>query len=300
MKRFIKKFFGILGYEVKRINRGGEGLKIYYKIPNLKRFIKKFFGILGYEVKRINRESEDPKIYYKIPNLKCDERKLFLDEYEIYAQNSSSNLHRSGSFSNKILKEIERILPPHVENSAETGCGKSTILFSNISNNHTVFTVDDSEYENSSIKFFTECPLTNMHKIKTVFGSTQQTLKEYSEHTMYDVVLLDGPHGYPFPDFEYLIFYPLIKENGYLIIDDIQIPTIGRMADIIAEDLMWDLIAIIETTAIFQRTKEETFNDKEDGWFEQMYNRRRSPWYKEIYINDGKKVLNRISSIYIK
>jgi hypothetical protein len=267
----------------------------------MKRFIKKIFNVLGYEVKRINRGDEVPKFYYKIPNLKYDERCLFLDKYELYSQNSSSSLtHRSGSFPNMVLKEIERILPPHIENSAETGCGKSTILFSNISNNHTVFAVDDSKHENSSVKFFMECALTNMHKIKTVFGPTQQTLKEYSEHTLYDVVLLDGPHGYPFPDFEYMIFYPLIKENGYLIIDDIHIPTIGRMADIIAEDLMWNLIAIIETTAIFQRTKEKTFNNKGDGWGQQIYNRRRIPWLKNFYINDGKKVFDKISSIHFK
>jgi hypothetical protein len=46
-------------------------------------------------------------------------------------------------------------------------------------------------------------------------------------------VLLDGPHGYPFPDMEYYFFYPHIKPRGHLVIDDIQIPSIGRMTDIL-------------------------------------------------------------------
>jgi hypothetical protein len=266
----------------------------------MKRLIKKLFYFLGYEVKRINVErayNKKPTIYNKIQN-RYENRKLFMDEF-VY--NPSSCLtHHDGSLKNNVLKEIEKILPPYIENSAETGCGKTTILFSNISNNHTVFTIDDSEHENSSVKLFMECSLTKVQKIKTVFGPTQQTLKEYSNHTLYDVVFLDGPHAYPFPDFEYLIFYPFINEKGYLIIDDIHIPTIGRMADIIAEDSMWNFIAVIDKTAIFQRTKEEIFNDKGDGWWNQKYNRRRFPWDNNVYMNDGVKVFDKISSIYHK
>ncbi len=55
----------------------------------------------------------------------------------------------------------------------------------------------------------------------------------YTHGDPYDCVLIDGPHGYPFPDMEYYYFYPLIKPGGILIIDDIHIPSNGRMADII-------------------------------------------------------------------
>ena len=221
-----------------------------------------------------------------------------MDEYsKIYP----TDQHRAGAFSNNLLREIENYLPMVIENSAETGCGKSTILFSNISNNHTVFTVDDSQSENSSVNFFRECTLTKLDKIKTVFGPTQNTLTTYSEHTTYDVVLLDGPHGYPFPDFEYLIFYPYIKERGILIIDDVHIPTIGRMADVIAEDAMWKLLTIVGNTALFQRTSEKTFNNRGDGWWTQIYNRRRSPFAgKDIYLNDGLEIIDKVSSRYEK
>ena len=61
-------------------------------------------------------------------------------------------------------------------------------------------------------------------------------------------MLLDGPHGYPFPDMEYYFFYPHIKIGGYLIIDDIHIPTIGRMADILQEGAMWEFVSLVSDT----------------------------------------------------
>jgi hypothetical protein len=221
-------------------------------------------------------------------------KELFMDKY-IELMGTKDYMY--GSFLNDELREIEKILPERIENSAETGCGKSTVLLSNISDNHVVFTLDDSGDKNSSVSFFSDCPLTKRSKIKTVFGPTQISLREYTEHKAYDIVLLDGPHAYPFPDFEYLVFYPFIKKGGYLIIDDVHLPTVGRMADVIAEDEMFDLVAVIRNTAIFCRTNRETFCPTGDQWGGQNYNRRRVPWF-EYYLNDGARVYDKISSLY--
>ena len=229
--------------------------------------------------------------------LKSKEPRITNELITLINNNEQKNDHFSGSFSNEVLRELEKILPLSVENSIETGCGKSTILFSNISNNHYVFTFDDRKHDNSSVEYFQKCNLTKNSRIKTFFGPTQVTLREYSEHKKYDIVLLDGPHGYPFVEFEYLMLNPHIKEGGFLIIDDVIIPTIGRMADIIAEDLMFDLIAVIEATAIFCRTNSITFSPIEDNWSKQIYNKRRIPWFKKEYINDG-IVFDKISTIF--
>ena len=87
------------------------------------------------------------------------------------------------------------------------------------------------------------------------------------------MVLLDGPHGYPFPDLEYYYFYPVIRSGGLLVVDDIQIPSIGRMFDIIKAGDMFRLLEVIENTAFLQRTDAPLISPTSDSWWLQGYNR---------------------------
>jgi GT2 family glycosyltransferase/glycosyltransferase involved in cell wall biosynthesis len=209
-----------------------------------------------------------------------------MDRYE-KLENVHAN-HAAENFPTASLKEIEYLLPPQIDASAETGCGNSTIFFSNISMNHLVFTIDDRKLENSSVNFYDQCSLTNKRSITPIYGSTQSTLASYRHTCKYNLVLLDGAHGWPFPELEYYFFYPHIETGGFLIIDDIRIPTIGRMADVLAEDTMWELVKIIgDNTAVFRRTAAECFDPYADGWWTQIYNRRRVSPRRDIYLNSG-------------
>lgn len=210
-----------------------------------------------------------------------------LDKYAEWERGEKRN-HAGHTFDSDTLRRIEEILPPRMERTAETGCGKSTILFSNVSSCHTVFALDDRKLkENSSILFYEECPLTKHEVLQSILGPTQESLLSFKHDGSYDAVLIDGPHGWPFPEFEYLMFYPHIKHGGYLIVDDVNIPTIGRMADILSEDEMWDLIEIVRTTVVFRRTDVQMFDPKGDGWWLQKYNRRRVSSKRDIFINEG-------------
>jgi predicted O-methyltransferase YrrM len=178
-------------------------------------------------------------------------------------------------------------LPENVENTVETGCGKSTILFSNIARRHRSFALDDRAEEGSSVDFFEQCPLSRLDRVEFVFGPTQQTLPRFEQHEPYDVILIDGPHGYPFPELEYIFLYPHLKIGGILVLDDVAIPTIGRMADVLAEDEMFELIQVVgNNTALFRRTNAETFDPRGDGWWLQHYNRRRVSRARAIAMAD--------------
>jgi hypothetical protein len=208
----------------------------------------------------------------------------------------STQRHKSGTFETSALIEIERHLPASIEASAETGCGKSTIMFSNLSEKHLVFSMDDRDDPNSSVTFYETCPLTRLDRVRAHFGPTQLTLPTFQHEGQYDAVLIDGPHGFPFPEMEYLAFYPHIREGGVLIVDDLRIPTIGRLADFIAEDDMFDLVAVVAcNTAVFRRTSAPTFNPHGDGWWLQSYNKRRVSPKQAMYLDDG-PVVDAISS----
>src|SRR5262249_59629801 len=88
-----------------------------------------------------------------------------------------------------------------------------------------------------------------------------------------DAVLLDGPHGWPFPDLEYYYLYRYIVPGGLLGVDNLEIPTIRRMFDILRADQMWCLDEVASNTAFFTRTDAPMFHPHLDGWWEQGYNR---------------------------
>jgi hypothetical protein len=207
-------------------------------------------------------------------------------EIEDYTRVAGAN-HGCGSLPLETLLRVEQLLDRPIEASAETGCGKSTIFFSRKSKRHKVFCLDDrTEGAGSSVRYFLQCPATCVENLDIIYGPTQLTLPGFTDHPPYDLVLIDGPHGYPFPEIEYFYFYPHLSAGGLLVIDDVHIPTIGRLAEFISEDRMFNLIEFIGTTAIFRRTDAPVFDPYGDGWWRQDYNRRRAYFAPEFYLRD--------------
>lgn len=113
-----------------------------------------------------------------------------------------------------------------------------------------------------------------MEAVTFVEGPTQVTLPQYQFTENVQIALIDGPHGYPFPDLEYYYFYPLIEAGGLLLVDDIKIPSIKRMFEIISADEMFDLVEIVDDNlAIFKRTEAPLINPEGDEWWLQGYNK---------------------------
>jgi len=204
----------------------------------------------------------------------------------------SGQQHAWGAFADSTLKRLEQVLPSRVSRTLETGCGKSTILFSNISETHLVFSFDDRELGcNSSVLLYENHPLTKDDRISLVPGPTQLTLPKYDAWEEYDIIMLDGPHGSPFLELEYYFTYPHLRKGGYLIIDDVHIPSIGQFADVIKEDRMFEYHALIENTLVLRRTNADSFDPFGDGWYEQDFNRRRidplDPSIGRFHLADG-------------
>ena len=156
-----------------------------------------------------------------------------------------------------------------VRYSAETGAGKTTLLFSHISSNHAVFTLDVGE----SLSKVRHSNLFRQERVTFITGPSQLTVPHAKFPHKLDMVLIDGPHGYPFPDLEYYYLYPHIREGGLLLIDDINIPTIGRMFDIVRSEDMFELVEVVEYTAFLRRTSAPSIDPLSDSWWLQGYNR---------------------------
>lgn len=182
--------------------------------------------------------------------------------------------HSAGMLSLPVLRRIVTLTAGRgVKASAETGAGKSTLLLSHLSRKHHVFALD---YGNS-LTNVRSSPLLRSETVTFVEGATQTTLRSYEFTDDFDLVLIDGPHGYPFPDMEYWYFYPHIAEGGLLILDDIHIPTIHNLFSFLKEERMFDYKGTVGTTAFFVRNAAPLFAPYEDGWWLQNYNKKRFP-----------------------
>jgi hypothetical protein len=183
--------------------------------------------------------------------------------------------HGAGTFNGPALEKLlEHASGLNVADSVETGTGKTTLLFSHLSAHHVVFAKDDSG-DGDSLTVVRQSVILRKERVEFVIGPTQRTLANYNFTTSLQLVLIDGPHGYPFPDLEYYYLYPHISEGGLLILDDINIPTVFKLFEFLRDDRMFQLLDVVETTAFFKRTSEQVLDPLGDGWWLQEYNRKR-------------------------
>jgi hypothetical protein len=194
-----------------------------------------------------------------------------------------SGLHTAGGFSARTFEAIARAVHTRqIYNSVETGSGATTLLFSHVSEHHMVFAMDGGS---GSITNIRRSPLLRENVVTFVEGPTQATLPLHHFTGKLQLVLLDGPHGYPFPDLEYYFLYPHLETGALLILDDIHIPTIHNLFQFLRRDAMFELDEIVQTTAFFTRTTAPTFDPLGDGWWRQNYNTRpllRYTWREKI------------------
>lgn len=165
-------------------------------------------------------------------------------------------------------------VPVAVQHSAETGTGRSTLLFSSLSRHHLVFAKDDRD-DGSTLDRVRESELLIPGVAEFIVGPTQTTLPGHDLPEL-DLVFLDGPHAFPFPQLEYYHFYPRVRAGGMLIVDDIQIPTVRQLYRFLRRDRMWRLNGVVARTAFFTRTTAPTLDPLGDSFQRQGYNR--SAW----------------------
>jgi hypothetical protein len=199
------------------------------------------------------------------------------DEVVAEASRMPADWHGAGSLTGDVLAAIARHAAERpVKRSVETGTGKSTLVLSHCSEAHTVFAQDDRGHGDSLMRV-QESALLRRAAVTFVVGPTQRTLATHQFDAPLDLIMLDGPHGYPFPELEYYFLYQHLAEGGLLIVDDIHIPTVFNLFAFLREDVMYRLLEIVRTTAFFVRTSAPLFDPLADGWWLQKYNERRFP-----------------------
>jgi precorrin-6B methylase 2 len=152
--------------------------------------------------------------------------------------------------------------------TAETGCGGSTIVLSHASDRHTAFAIDGKDRTISELRKQSDL---RTGKVTFVEGETKDTLPRYRFEGELDLVLLDGPHAYPLPQIEFAYLFPWIRLGGWLVVDDVQIPSVYEIFDFLRKEPPVVLEEVVVRTAFFRRTGAAEHSP--DGWARQGINR---------------------------
>lgn len=188
-----------------------------------------------------------------------------------WAGAQSGSWHDAGNLNPMVLRAmVKHAARVGAQETAETGCGLSTVVLSAIAGCHTCFTVAAG----NSLELVQSVPHLRHDRVNFVIGPSQLTLPRHSFARPLDFVLIDGPHGFPFAQMEYFCFYQRIRKGGVLVVDDIHIPTIRQMYDVLRDDKMWTHVEDVLTTAFFLRTDAPLFDPHGDGWERQQFNQR--------------------------
>ncbi len=155
------------------------------------------------------------------------------------------------------------------QSSAETGCGGSTIVLSHASHRHTAFAIEGQDKTLTELRQHSNL---RTEKIIFVEGETKDTLPWHHFENTLDLVLLDGPHAYPLPQIEFAYLFPWVRLGGWLVVDDIQIPSVHELFRFLKKESSLALEEVCGRTAFFRRITAAEHGP--DGWTLQGMNRR--------------------------
>lgn len=198
---------------------------------------------------------------------------------------------RAGCLTQGPLERIEWYFQNYFRGRAvrtvETGCGASTIMFAHYAAQHTAYCTDDRAWSNSNVRYAQGFPGFQREHVNWIYGPPQRTIFAQPLEQPVDVLLIDGPHGYPFPELEYFGLYGCLQPGSILIVDDIHIPTINNFYQFLLQDDSFRPHGLVVTTAYFQRTDSPPFNMEADDWWLQRYNAQHFPIAKVNYDDAG-------------
>ena len=157
--------------------------------------------------------------------------------------------------------------------TAETGAGISTILCGACARGHHVVCPDPAEI--TRIRKFLGDHQWPDHLVPHLDSSdvVLPALAATLGSQRLDLALIDGAHRYPFPIVDWHYFSRVLRGDGLMLVDDIQIPSVDVLVQYLKQDDDWRLEEVTGKTAWFRKLRDEA---PVHDWFGQAINRNRS------------------------
>ena len=136
----------------------------------------------------------------------------------------------------------------------ETGSGNSTIAFL-LANPKKVVSISPDLELWSRIEEYCTLYQIPTSKLKPINAKSEWALPSLAlDKNTYDIGLIDGCHGWPTAFVDLYFIYFMLRKNGYLIIDDIQLHSIKEMANFVVSEFdKFELVVNLGKTLVFRK-----------------------------------------------
>ena len=120
----------------------------------------------------------------------------------------------------------------------ETGSGISTLAFALRQARHIAVTPSSEEVAN--IRSYAAANRISLDSVKFVIEPSDRYLPRCEAEDL-DLVLIDGKHAFPWPIIDWFFTADKLKQNGIVVLDDLQMSSVSMLGDFLREDPRWQL-----------------------------------------------------------
>ena len=152
----------------------------------------------------------------------------------------------------------------------ETGSGISTLAFALRQAKHIAVTPNANEAE--SIRSYAAANQISMDRVEFVIEPSDRYLPRCEAEDL-DLVLIDGKHAFPWPIIDWFFTADKLKQNGIVVLDDLQMSSVSMLGDFLREDPRWQLERTFGRRTLVLKKISPTVHDV--AWHMQPYITRR-------------------------
>lgn len=146
----------------------------------------------------------------------------------------------------------------------ETGSGVSTVLFAALGAVHTCVT--PSREEADAILGYCATRGIEVANLRFLIGGSDRVLPGLDGE--FDVVFIDGGHGYPTPIIDWYYGAGRLVAGGVMVLDDTQLPAVAHLSAVLARHPGWVLVRRSAKWSAWRRVGEEPLGR---DWFDQPW-----------------------------
>ncbi|MEO6469611.1 MAG: class I SAM-dependent methyltransferase [Acidimicrobiia bacterium] len=147
----------------------------------------------------------------------------------------------------------------------ETGCGATTIVFAAAGANHEAVFLDG--FEGDGVQAWCDEHGVNTELVTFHAGSSSETLPRLNLGDL-DLVMIDGCHGFPFPQLDWYYSASHLVEGGVLVVDDTHLPAPYELRRYLESDPRWERIRVGTQWVAFRRRGSGSLDEE---WMSQQF-----------------------------
>jgi predicted O-methyltransferase YrrM len=145
------------------------------------------------------------------------------------------------------------------DHTLETGCGISTVIFTERRAHHTCVVYMQSEAD-IAVRY---CESHGIPTDRVTFnvGSSDVVLPSLDLEPL-DFMLIDGCHGFPFPHIDWFYGARHLREGGLVVIDDVPLPAPAQLVGFLDRDPRWQMVRSEGRWAAYRLAERHTFREE--------------------------------------